>query len=77
MKTRCKFSVMEVAQTYWGAEKVKLNAVYGKDGENLHFAESTPSGSMEFDVTNPQVKGSFKPGANYYVDLIPCDNGSE
>lgn len=54
------------------AEKIKMQAVCGDDDpENISFSSATPTGSLEFTVTNPVVVGTFEPGDFYYLDLIP------
>lgn len=74
MKTRCKFRVQKVAVTEWPGEEVTLEARYdpNRNPEDVNFAVATPTGTMTFNVTNPAVLGQFKPGQEYYIDLIPC-----
>ena len=87
IKTRCKFRVVSVEQLDGMAydannvavpgkfiENVKLAAQYDSTkSEDVSFASNTPTGKMEFMVTNPNVCGTFVPGKNYYLDLIPCE----
>ena len=49
---------------------IKMYAVYG-DGseENRSFAAATPSGTIEFALTNPAASELFKPGERYYVEF--------
>jgi hypothetical protein len=55
-------------------QNVRLAASYDTaNPEDVSFAEATPSGELKIFVSNPVVVGSFKPGQNYYLDLIPCD----
>jgi len=55
-------------------QNVRLAAVYDTaNAEDVSFAEATPSGTLTIFVNNPVVVGSFKPGQNYYLDLIPCE----
>ena len=72
-KLRAKFSCTSIDIDEYG-ENVKLSAVYGNDDndneENNQFAESTPSGDLEMFVSNPDAKGFFKQGNNYYLDFI-------
>lgn len=42
------------------------------DPENVSFSQATPTGNLEFLVTNPVVVGTIEPGAFYYLDLIPA-----
>lgn len=72
-----EISHMHAQQAYDGApkieqEKVRLNAVYGQGGEaNKAWAKSTPSGSLELTINNPDAFGVLKPGY-YKVQLVPC-----
>ena len=55
-------------------QNVRLAAVYDTSNpEDVSFAEATPSGELKIFVSNPVVVGTFKPGKNYYLDLIPCE----
>lgn len=55
-------------------QNVRLAASYDtKNPEDVSFAEATPSGELKIYVSNPVVVGTFKPGKNYYLDLIPCE----
>lgn len=48
--------------------KVRLGAVYGKDGENKDFADATPSGECWMQISNGRpALDFFEPGALYYV----------
>lgn len=56
------------------AQNVRLAASYDTaNPEDLSFAEATPSGEVKIYVSNPKVIGTFTPGKNYYLDLIPCE----
>jgi len=50
---------------------VKLSAVYDSEHntENNQFAQATPSGQLTMTVDNPNAKGFFKPGSQYYLDI--------
>lgn len=54
--------------------KVKLGAVYGKEGENKDFADATPSGEcwMQINKERPALT-FFKPGKSYYVTFTEAD----
>lgn len=55
-------------------QNVRLAASYDTaNSEDVSFAEATPSGEVKIYVSNPAVIGTFKPGKNYYLDLIPCE----
>jgi hypothetical protein len=56
-------------------QEIHLQARYdpNKSPEDQSFAESTPSGEMKFTVTNQTVIDQFKPGQEYYIDLVPVE----
>ena len=66
--TRAKFTCVEVIKTTWNT-KFKLQAVTGGSPENDKFFGTTPSGSLEIAVKNPDVEKMFEPGKNYYIDI--------
>lgn len=68
MKTRAKFGCVEVTKTTW-ATKIKLQAVTGGSKENDEFFGTTPSGTLEIAVKNPEVEKMFEPGKSYYLDI--------
>ena len=41
------------------------------DPEDTRFCESSPSGDMRVTINNPNLVGTFNPGEEYYIDLIP------
>jgi hypothetical protein len=54
------------------AQNVRFAAQYDPNkSEDVSFAEATPSGELKIYVSNPAVVGTFKPGREYYLDLIP------
>ena len=73
---RCKFRVFSVESHEWG-DQVNLYTEYDEnDPEDTRFAIATPSGSMEFLVSNPNLVGAFQSGRQtYYVDLTPVQEG--
>lgn len=76
MKVRAKMIVSEVTKTQYGAEVVKLNAVYSDktNAEDNTYSKATPSASLEMQVDNEAVHGAFVPGKKYYVDFTPADS---
>ena len=55
-------------------QNVRLAAQYDStNAEDISFAAATPSGELKILVSNPVVIGNFRPGKNYYLDLIPCE----
>lgn len=48
--------------------KVRLGAVYGKEGENKDFSDATPSGECWMQISPGRAAQTFfKPGKQYYV----------
>ncbi len=71
-KLRSKFTCHSVKDEGYG-ELVNLTAVYGTDDkdneENNQFSEATPSGELTMMVSNPDAKGFFEVGKDYYLDF--------
>lgn len=67
---RAKMEVATVELSNY-QDTVKFNAVYGgsTNAEDNTYASATPSGSMQLCITAPAVRGHFKPGKKYYVDI--------
>jgi hypothetical protein len=58
-------------------EEVRLSAVYGKDGSaNAQWSKSTPSGSVNLTITNPDAWGKIKQGRFYFVDVSEATEDS-
>lgn len=51
------------------SEAITLSAVTGNDGPNASWSKWTPSGTLSFVVTNPDVFGQVAEGQTYFVDL--------
>ena len=79
MKARCKFNVQTVTlhPGYGGVpgdETIRLSTMYDEnDPEDTKFSTATPSGHMEFRLSNPALLGKFKPGTDFYVTLEPVE----
>jgi hypothetical protein len=53
--------------------EITLSPCYDKSNpEDVSFSEATPSGTINFTLTNPDLKDEFKPGTTYYVDFTPA-----
>lgn len=72
-KIRAKMTCQEVTKTAYGAEKVRMTAVYGgsTNAEDNTFAKATPSGTLELQIDNPEAQGVVTPGSSFYVELAP------
>lgn len=61
-----------------GNENITMSAVYGTDDkdnkENNQFAEATPWGDFSMGISNPDAKGFFKEGGEYYLDFSEAVN---
>jgi len=61
-------SVETQRMTHTTQHKVKLGAIYGKEGENKDFADATPSGECWMQISDGRPAAEyFKPGKKYYV----------
>ena len=77
MKARCKFRVMEVTQVIdyngGGNDAIKMTAVNSQLSEDVEFTRFTPQGELTFVCQNPKLRGAFKPGNYFYVDITPVE----
>lgn len=75
---RAKMGVNEIVVTSY-SESVKLSPVCGgaTSAEDNSFAKATPGGKLELTVDNPAVKGFFKPGRKYYIDIRECPEDAQ
>ena len=71
MFIRAKMQCLQVTKTNWGAEIVKLSAVFTGDNnsEDNTYARATPSATVEMTIDNVHAHGAFVPGQKYYVDF--------
>lgn len=72
---KCKFHCNSIiTDTY--SEEAKLSAIYARNEaenkEDNQFSEATPSGNLNIQVSNPDAKGFFKPGIEYYLKIEAC-----
>lgn len=53
--------------------EITLTAQYNpaKNPEGIGFSTSTPTGSITFELNNPDLAQAFQPGTAYYVDFTP------
>jgi hypothetical protein len=74
---RCKMRVSEVTHVKNGdgsteQERVKLSAVYGKEGtENHDWSKWTPSADFTICINNPSAFGKLSKGHEFFVDFTP------
>jgi len=61
-------------------EEIKFAAVcgkapFGKEGESEDntYARYTPNGSLNLTITNPALRGQFKPGQKFYLDFTEAE----
>lgn len=67
---RAKFRCSSVTDYEQAGEYAVLVAVADDgDPENRAFWQATPYGKLEISISNPAVRGFFKPGAAYYFDV--------
>lgn len=66
MTTRCKFRCDQVIQMA-DSQSVVLNPVVDGSPENKDFFKYTPSGKIELQIINKNVK--FEAGKQYFIDI--------
>lgn len=55
------------------AEEIQMSAVYGDKGTaNGAWSKWTPSGNLQFTVSNPAAFGQVLPGQYILLDLTPA-----
>lgn len=73
-KMLAKFKLESITSTEYG-DALSFGVVcpdkFDADGnsEDCTFSKFSPSGKLEIMVTNPALKGGFKPGEKYYVEV--------
>ena len=85
-KTRAVFVIRNVEreQYFGGSNKSEAETVTASplmtveshkipDGEK--FCKATPTGKLKFYCTNPALVGTFNPGDEFYVDMVPIEKG--
>lgn len=66
---KAKFKCASVTQLESGGEHSKLYPVKGNDPEDAPYSTYTPNGNLELTITNPTLRGFFKPGKSYVLDI--------
>ena len=85
-KTRAVFVIRKVErEQYFGgsnkseAETVTASALTISESHKIpageKFCEATPTGDLKFHCTNPALVGTFNPGDEFYVDMVPIEKG--
>lgn len=74
--TRCKMKLTSISESYSNGRCVKFVPVTGGSEENKKFYAATPSGSIEFTISEQAAKSLeldvAKLGAEFYVDITPA-----
>lgn len=70
-KVRAKFYVETVSHNCWNKDgaQVRLFPVISGSEENDSFAKSTPAGTIDLIITNPDALPFFELGKEVYVDF--------
>lgn len=67
MSVKAKFRVNSIEEFEY-QKRVKMSAVYGKEGENSDFCKATPSGQLEMSIDKDAPACScFEVGKSYYL----------
>jgi hypothetical protein len=75
--TRCKMRLISISEAYSNGKNVKFTPVSSGSEENKKFYAATPSGSIEFTVSETAAKNLnldvASIGSEFYVDIIPAN----
>jgi hypothetical protein len=75
--TRCKMKLTSISESYSKGRNVKFVPVSGGSEENKRFYAATPSGSLEFTISETAAKSLQLDvaalGAEFYVDITPAN----
>lgn len=74
--TRCKMKLVSISEAYSNGRTVKFVPVSSGSEENKKFYAATPSGSVEFTVSETAARSlqldAGKLGSEFYVDITPA-----
>lgn len=85
MTVRAKFQLIKTTQTMHSKKdedgnwitipltSMSFQVVHGNTPENERFFASTPSGTIELGVLNPEAAAQLELGKSYYIDFVPAD----
>ena len=63
---------------HYTQHKVRLGAIYGKEGENKDFSDATPSGECWMQISDGRPALTFfEPGTDYYVTFTKVPTKEE
>lgn len=69
---RAKLTVTTVTLTSY-SDEVVFDATYSASPEDNTYASATPSAQLKMTINNPAVRGTIKPGQQYFVDFTPIN----
>ena len=83
-RTRAVFVIRSVERTqYFGghdrieAEHITASALMSSESKQIpdgeKFTEATPTGELKFFCTNQELVGTFNPGDEFYVNMVPIE----
>lgn len=67
-KMSCKKAASDSSDTQ---DSIRLEAVIDGSEENKQFSKWTPSASLDIVISNPDARGKFEVGKEYYVNITP------
>jgi hypothetical protein len=74
--TQCKMKLVSISEAYSNGVSVKFQPVTGGSEENKKFYAATPSGSVEFTVSQTAKEhlglDCAKLGSEFYIDITPA-----
>lgn len=89
MSVRAKFQLIKTTQTMHSVRDAEgkyntvpltsmaFQVVHGNTPENEKFFASTPSGTIELGVINPEAAQQFELGKEYYIDFTPAEQSAD
>ena len=69
---RAKVKLTSITSLEYGDE-LEFDAVYTNNKEDNSYSSATPLAQFKMQVNNPDLVGTFKAGASYYVDFTKID----
>jgi len=70
---RAKFVCNSAVEDGLDNEVVRMSAVTADTEENKTWCKYTPAGSFEIYINNPDAKGKFVEGKEYFIDIHPAE----
>ena len=70
---RAKVKLTSITSRKYSGDELQFDAVYTNNKEDNSYSSATPLAQFKMQVNNPDLVGTFKAGASYYVDFTKID----